>query len=465
MNSSALAHQFEEVGNFETIVASMADAVTVHDRDYRIVYQNKAMQQTFGGCTGHHCYAAYKGSNSICPDCIVQSCFQDGMAHSAEWSSVINQQETIFETTASPVRNGAGDIVAAVEVIRDITCRKENEARVRRFMNLYAALSQTNKAIMESTTPHDLFSRVCRAAVEHGKFSLAVVSLIDIEAKVRTVSHCGSAWHYLDHLVVGVDPSTEEGSGPTGTAIRSGVPYICNDFHQDPLTGPWRTAAMQYGINASAVYPFGHEGECFGALKVYADQSGFFDAEINSLLMEMAASIGFGLKRFALEEARKANEDNLKYLSTHDELTGLFNRAYFDAELERVKAGRNYPVSIVVADVDGLKAINDTFGHAAGDRLIKMAAKALKDSFRAEDMVARIGGDEFAVILAGTNATVASECIERIASFSANHSSHGFSLSLSVGCATATRAEELRETLKVADKRMYEEKFRKKEPN
>ena len=89
---------------------------------------------------------------------------------------------------------------------------------------------------------------------------------------------------------------------------------------------------------------------------------------------------------------RTAFEENLRYLSTHDPLTGLFNRSYFEAELGRLDVGRRYPVSIVIADIDGLKAVNDRFGHVAGDQLIKEAARALRDAFRAEDVVARSSG-------------------------------------------------------------------------
>jgi len=89
-----------------------------------------------------------------------------------------------------------------------------------------------------------------------------------------------------------------------------------------------------------------------------------------------------------------AGEENLWYLGTHGALTGVYNRAYFEEELERLKRGRGFsPVSVVTVDVDGMKAINDSLGHAAGDAVV------LASAFRNEDVVARIGGDEFAVLL------------------------------------------------------------------
>ena len=162
---------------------------------------------------------------------------------------------------------------------------------------------------------------------------------------------------------------------------------------------------------------------------------------------------------------RKETEAKLRYLSTHDILTGLYNRAYFDEELERLKNGRTFPVSIVVADVDRLKRVNDLQGHAAGDKLLKLTAQVLKGAFRTEDLVARIGGDEFAVILPGTAIDAAQEVIERIRKNLADIIGDDGRpvLSLSLGCATALDGEGLIEAWQLADELMYEDKLARKE--
>ena len=162
---------------------------------------------------------------------------------------------------------------------------------------------------------------------------------------------------------------------------------------------------------------------------------------------------------------RKETEAKLRYLSTHDILTGLYNRAYFDEELERLKNGRTFPVSIVVADVDRLKRVNDLQGHAAGDELLKLTAQVLKGAFRTEDLVARIGGDEFAVILPGTAINAAQEVIERIRKNLADIIGDDGRpvLSLSLGCATALDGEGLIEAWQLADELMYEDKLARRE--
>ncbi|MBF0553944.1 MAG: diguanylate cyclase [Nitrospirae bacterium] len=163
---------------------------------------------------------------------------------------------------------------------------------------------------------------------------------------------------------------------------------------------------------------------------------------------------------------RKREEEKLKYRSTHDSMTGLYNRAYFDAELERIAQGRLFPVSFIVADLDGLKRVNDSIGHEAGDRLIKGAAEVLKMAFRGSDVVARTGGDEFLIILNMTDEELAVKSIGRIRIHQTeyNEKNDGLPVSISLGAATAHSAGDIEPAIKEADKRMYEDKvFRKQQ--
>jgi len=153
---------------------------------------------------------------------------------------------------------------------------------------------------------------------------------------------------------------------------------------------------------------------------------------------------------------RKQMEDKLWKISTHDAMTGLYNRLYFQEELERFQNSRLYPISIVMADVDGLKAINDSQGHSSGDALICKAANIFRESFRSEDIIARIGGDEFSVLLPRTTQAEADEIVERLRERIKNQPDR--LLNLSIGSASSDSNQSLMEVMRLADERMYKEK-------
>jgi diguanylate cyclase (GGDEF)-like protein/PAS domain S-box-containing protein len=158
---------------------------------------------------------------------------------------------------------------------------------------------------------------------------------------------------------------------------------------------------------------------------------------------------------------RRTAEDKLWYLSTHDTLTDLYNRAYFGEEMARIERGRIFPISIFITDVDGLKEVNDEQGHSAGDELLRQTAQLLRNSFRSEDVVARIGGDEFAVLLPGADETAALTALARVRRNlqKLNENQANYHLGLSMGVSTGQKGNSLGEVLRLADENMYREKL------
>ncbi len=158
---------------------------------------------------------------------------------------------------------------------------------------------------------------------------------------------------------------------------------------------------------------------------------------------------------------RKTIEEQLKYLSLHDSLTGLYNRAYFEEEMRRLEKGRAGQVGIIVCDVDGLKSVNDTMGHSAGDELLVVSGRVIRESSRGSDMVSRIGGDEFAVLLPNCDRETVESACRRIQQAIAryNENNEGLPLSISVGFAIGEVSSDLTELYKEADNNMYREKL------
>lgn len=162
---------------------------------------------------------------------------------------------------------------------------------------------------------------------------------------------------------------------------------------------------------------------------------------------------------------RIEREKEIKYLSYHDELTDIYNRRYFEEEMNRLDDSRLHPISIIIGDLDNLKAVNDNYGHLLGDEFLRKAAQILKDMLRVEDVVARIGGDEFAVLLSKAGNKECAHICDRIKDeFKKNNNADSFPVEfkISLGCATAKNtSNKLADIYNQADKNMYKNKGRR----
>jgi diguanylate cyclase (GGDEF)-like protein/PAS domain S-box-containing protein len=161
----------------------------------------------------------------------------------------------------------------------------------------------------------------------------------------------------------------------------------------------------------------------------------------------------------------KLSEKKLRYDATHDALTDVYNRTFYEEMLESLNTNGHYPISVIMVDVDGLKTINDRLGHASGDLLLQRAAAIISESTRSDDMVMRIGGDEFLVFLPET--TIAQvqrvrERIEQVIGAENDAYTNPFNISLSIGTYTSLRPGALREAVDLADMEMYHVKRQKK---
>jgi len=160
----------------------------------------------------------------------------------------------------------------------------------------------------------------------------------------------------------------------------------------------------------------------------------------------------------------KNAEKNLSYLSYHDHLTGLYNRRYFEEEKERFDTESQLPISIIMGDINGVKLINDAFGHAEGDKLIVDTAKIIHSCCRGEDVLARTGAGDFSILLPKTDSKTAYEILEKIQivckAYNSNISNEAFYINISLGCSTKeTVDQDFNKVIKTAEANMNQHKL------
>ena len=558
-----------------------------------------------------------------------------------------------------------GRLDRIIALLRDISQRARMEERLRVQTRLYALLSKTGEAMLQVADEKGLFQVVCDIACRDGGFAGAWVGVINPQSwKVDRMASAAAnpgALTFISSLDLSIDPAHPGSRGPTGTALRGNAPYVCNDYASDLLTLPWRELADVWHVAASGSFPLHRSGVLVGALSLYADTPGFFDAEMVALLSQLAADISFALDRYEAEhrraeaeaalkrsaelleatvrartaqlnaanvaleqraqlferraeqyarlaeltdllqscqdmaearatvgralpglfpssagalfrrngerltvetawgagaaQARDFNGDDcwalrrgklhlvapdypaphcahldmdvgayvcapiqvqgrpqdilhvvfgdaseeerqgvlqlakdladrlglafanielresLRYQSLHDPLTGVYNRRFMEESLERElhRAARSHSqLSVIMVDIDWFKRVNDSFGHEAGDVVLKRVAQELHREVRQGDVVCRYGGEEFVIILPGLGVARAQEraealrvAVERLdlaaATGSARPMPQGISISLGVA-GWPEHAEDVGALLASADRALYRAK-------
>jgi diguanylate cyclase (GGDEF)-like protein len=279
----------------------------------------------------------------------------------------------------------------------------EREQQKVWLAGMFSALSATNEAIMRARTRDELYEMVCEAAVMGGKFTSVTIALHEPgNTFLQIVACAGPNRHRVITTQFSIDPDHPAGKGMTGTAYRTGRVCIQNDFQTNANSLYWRKQPTD--TSSGCGLPLLKGGEVVGVLLFLSREPGAFTAELVALLQRLADNIVFALENFDRADEKLAAERRIQYLAAHDGLTGLPNRGSFSQLLEfSIKSARrnSKKCAVLFVDLDRFKVINDSLGHAIGDRLLIEVSQRLRASVRESDVVARLGGDEFVVILDG----------------------------------------------------------------
>ena len=309
---------------------------------------------------------------------------------------------------------------------------------------LIAIIAMQNAIARSASGLDNVMSVVVERAMALTAATGAVVEIVDGDVMEYRAA-CGSAASFVGYRI------PREGS-MSGLCIAQGVPLHARDTSTDPRVD--RAACQRIGVASMVCVPLLHACEPVGVLKVLSDRPHCFDHTTAATLALLADVIAA-----AMHHAKEY--DAAVSLSLHDGLTGLLNRRAFDRQLaqEIARAVRHkHPLSVAMFDLDGLKAANDSFGHAAGDAILRDAATLLRTSLRGCDHCYRLGGDEYAAILPETGFEAAEVAVGRFVTSLLAARLGGGTVGVSAGVAQLCDGETGAQVVERADAALYTNK-------
>ena len=342
--------------------------------------------------------------------------------------------------------------------------------RIQRFLRdsneLASFLHATSLDIMNRREVVDLLETIIKKGSEITGASSGSVLLFNEERteRIRVVA--------TGHAAGLLGSRNPIGDGAAGEVWRTGKLVWINNYKA--WSGRVEPAS---GVAEAVVYfPLKSNAEVVGVIGLWHTEKGKVFLERDVAVIEQLASLAsiayetaFLYREAKREIAERVEAERLlQFRSFHDSLTGLYNRTYFEEEMRRLDMRRNGSVTVFVVDVDGLKLINDTLGHDRGDLLLAKVAQLLQSCFRESDIVSRIGGDEFAALIAEAGEPEAKLIYSRIYQEIErwNNAKDQEILSLSVGFSSSAHPEtKMRELFKRADDNMYREKLHRRQSN
>ena len=195
----------------------------------------------------------------------------------------------------------------------DRTRQKQQAAELHTLNRALQAINNCNRALLHANEEMELLHEICRIVVETGGYKMAWVGYAedDEEKSVRPVAQAGFEEGYLQTVKLSW-ADVEHGQGPTGTAIRTGLPSVINDVLEDPRFLPWRKEAIKRGYTSNQSFPLKQGDKVFGALAIYSVMPDAFNAEETKLLTSLADNLAYGITMLQTRKARKLAEEELR---------------------------------------------------------------------------------------------------------------------------------------------------------
>ena len=400
---------------FNSVLESIQDGIGVLDSDLTIKYINSTMEKWYEEklpLIGQKCYKGYYDQESECKDCPVLESLESG-----EMKSHIKELPDQFDLDVIKIFSypiwdqDEENITGVVEFVRDITERKKQQDKIKKQKDrMEYILEGTDAGTWEWNiqTGKTIFNEKWAEMVG---YTLEEISPTTIET-----------WKKFSH-----PDDLEEAEENLEKHFKGKTDQYKAEIRMKHKKGHW-----VWVLDKGKVVSWTEDGKPLRMFGIHMDIS-----------------------------SRKKREEKIKNLTFKDHLTGLYNRRYLDKEIERINYSRKYPVSVIVGDLDKLKCVNDKYGHKMGDKYIKKSAEVFKNIFRTEEIIARTGGDEFAILLTETDGKDTKKICNRIKdAFKKINDKEGlpYPINISLGCSTNNKKEDIYKCYERADQNMYKNK-------
>jgi diguanylate cyclase (GGDEF)-like protein/PAS domain S-box-containing protein len=318
----------------------------------------------------------------------------------------------------TPLLDCYGGLIGEITIARDVTESERVAGSLHKANRALRVLSTVNQALIHGKSESALLNLVCQALVDQGGYRFAWVGFAehDQSKSVRPVAQYGAADDYLESAMITWEDS-ERGRGPTGTAVRTGSVQISRDLGADAQVAAWREEALKRGYASSIALPLVASADTVGVLTIYSPETNAFDDEEVKLLNELAADLSFGIVTHRSNLERQRAEAKVERLANYDSLTELPNRLQLISQLEEVirrAESATDGVGLILLSVDRFSEIQEALGIAEADDLLKNVAGRLAGAAVADNFIARIADDTFAVVITRADAEHAHAVVKHI---------------------------------------------------
>ncbi|MBU2812512.1 EAL domain-containing protein [Acidithiobacillus thiooxidans] len=277
--------------------------------------------------------------------------------------------------------------------------RHQQQIRIDRLNSLYRAFLAEGDILIRARSETEILRKTCQHIVEGTLFKTAYVMKPDQDDCFKALAGAGTGSGILGNL--GIQLFSDRPSLLRDTWQSERLQYR-NDYRNDPAFSAQHNLMEQQNWASVAIIPIRRNGQIWAILGVTSSEKNIFDQEILGTLARVGKLIGYGLDEMDLKKRIDQERITQSWMARHDALTRLPNRvALLDRIPEAIQRTRREEklLGICMLDLDDFKPVNDQHGHAAGDVLLQKVANRLGQALRQTDFVARVGGDEFALVL------------------------------------------------------------------